>query len=144
MAYCVSAVISGAAGTYVLTLMRDADVGTDLTIRLGQSAIGERRRGIGGCAGLVWGTPEAAAAWRSSSGRWRSAACGSTWTGALSVVGGASLALDSCILVVAAHGGGGITLPDGSYHETLCPAGRAGRARRGRAGPHLTDSWTQT
>jgi hypothetical protein len=35
----VSAVISGAAGTYALTLMGDADVGTDLTIQPGQTVI---------------------------------------------------------------------------------------------------------
>jgi hypothetical protein len=34
----VSAVISGAAGTYVLTMMGDADVGTDLPIQPGQHA----------------------------------------------------------------------------------------------------------
>eukprot|EP01051_Picozoa_sp_SAG22_P012201 SAG22_NODE_1246_length_5017_cov_20.060175_2_plen_602_part_00 len=43
----VSAVISGAAGTYVLTLMEDADVGTDLTIQPGQNVI------ISGDAGLT-------------------------------------------------------------------------------------------
>ena len=50
----VSAVISGAAGTYVLTLTEDADVRTDLVIQPGQSVI------INGDAGLVeaprWGT----------------------------------------------------------------------------------------
>ena len=35
----VSAVISGAAGTYVLTLTEDADVGTDLVIQPGQNVI---------------------------------------------------------------------------------------------------------
>eukprot|EP01050_Picozoa_sp_SAG11_P007863 SAG11_NODE_668_length_7841_cov_10.134461_2_plen_312_part_00 len=35
----VSAVISGAAGTYVLTLTEDADVGTDLVVQPGQSVI---------------------------------------------------------------------------------------------------------
>jgi hypothetical protein len=35
----VSAVISGAAGTYVLTLVEDADVSTDLTIQPGQNVI---------------------------------------------------------------------------------------------------------
>ena len=46
--------ISGAAGTYVLTLMEDADVSTDLTIQPGQHVI------ISGDAGLVeatrWGS----------------------------------------------------------------------------------------
>eukprot|EP01051_Picozoa_sp_SAG22_P011004 SAG22_NODE_1024_length_5987_cov_3.799932_4_plen_623_part_00 len=50
----VSAVISGAAGTYVLTLMEDAHVGTDLVVQPGQNVI------ITGDAGLVaaprWGT----------------------------------------------------------------------------------------
>eukprot|EP01050_Picozoa_sp_SAG11_P009303 SAG11_NODE_864_length_6839_cov_4.807567_4_plen_343_part_00 len=50
----VSAVISGAAGTYVLTLMEDADVGTDLVVQPGQNVI------ISGDAGLVeaprWGS----------------------------------------------------------------------------------------
>eukprot|EP01052_Picozoa_sp_SAG31_P014912 SAG31_NODE_943_length_10852_cov_22.874454_3_plen_128_part_00 len=49
----VSAVISGAAGTYVLTLMEDADVGTDLVIQPGQVVV------ISGDAGLAepprWG-----------------------------------------------------------------------------------------
>eukprot|EP01050_Picozoa_sp_SAG11_P016808 SAG11_NODE_2337_length_3500_cov_62.684505_3_plen_714_part_00 len=35
----VSAVISGAAGTYVLTLVEDADVGSDLVVQLGQHVI---------------------------------------------------------------------------------------------------------
>eukprot|EP01051_Picozoa_sp_SAG22_P010674 SAG22_NODE_973_length_6217_cov_52.971723_3_plen_1437_part_00 len=35
----VSAVISGAAGTYVLTLVEDADVGTDLVVQPGQNVI---------------------------------------------------------------------------------------------------------
>lgn len=50
----VSAVISGAAGTYVLTMMEDADVGTDLVIQPGQNVI------ITGDAGLAeaprWGS----------------------------------------------------------------------------------------
>eukprot|EP01051_Picozoa_sp_SAG22_P022633 SAG22_NODE_5496_length_1003_cov_97.555310_1_plen_109_part_10 len=50
----VSAVISGAAGTYVLTLMEDADVGTVLVIQPGQNVI------ISGDAGLAeaprWGS----------------------------------------------------------------------------------------
>eukprot|EP01050_Picozoa_sp_SAG11_P016231 SAG11_NODE_2190_length_3706_cov_28.760189_2_plen_664_part_00 len=50
----VSAVISGAAGTYVLTLTEDADVGTDLVIQPGQNVI------ISGDAGLAeaprWGS----------------------------------------------------------------------------------------
>jgi hypothetical protein len=50
----VSAVISGAAGTYVLTLDGDADVGTDLVIEPGQNVI------ISGDLGLAkaprWGT----------------------------------------------------------------------------------------
>eukprot|EP01050_Picozoa_sp_SAG11_P004502 SAG11_NODE_290_length_11190_cov_12.004872_1_plen_566_part_00 len=50
----VPAVISGAAGTYVLTLAEDADVGTDLMIQPGQHVI------ISGDAGLVeaprWGS----------------------------------------------------------------------------------------
>jgi hypothetical protein len=49
----VSAVISGAAGTYVLTLTEDADVGTDLIVQPGQNVI------ISGDVGLVeapsWG-----------------------------------------------------------------------------------------
>eukprot|EP01051_Picozoa_sp_SAG22_P012604 SAG22_NODE_1326_length_4733_cov_7.209754_6_plen_537_part_00 len=49
----VSAVISGAAGTYVLTLVEDADVGTDLVVQPGQHVI------ISGDAGLAeapsWG-----------------------------------------------------------------------------------------
>eukprot|EP01051_Picozoa_sp_SAG22_P004372 SAG22_NODE_232_length_14402_cov_58.042159_2_plen_579_part_00 len=50
----VSAVISGAAGTYVLTLTEDADVGTDLVVQPGQNVI------ISGDVGLAealrWGT----------------------------------------------------------------------------------------
>eukprot|EP01051_Picozoa_sp_SAG22_P004819 SAG22_NODE_269_length_13236_cov_124.463424_8_plen_412_part_00 len=50
----VSAVISGAAGTYVLTLTEDADVGTDLVVQPGQNVI------ISGDAGLAeapsWGS----------------------------------------------------------------------------------------
>jgi hypothetical protein len=50
----VSAVISGAAGTYVLTLMEDAGVGTDLVVQPGQNVI------ISGDAGLAvaprWGS----------------------------------------------------------------------------------------
>eukprot|EP01051_Picozoa_sp_SAG22_P001635 SAG22_NODE_66_length_22936_cov_626.714279_20_plen_1767_part_00 len=49
----VSAVISGAAGTYVLTLTEDADVGTDLVVQPGQNV------NISGDAGLAeapsWG-----------------------------------------------------------------------------------------
>eukprot|EP01050_Picozoa_sp_SAG11_P015408 SAG11_NODE_1995_length_3950_cov_42.467151_1_plen_638_part_00 len=50
----VSAVISGAAGTYVLTLVEDADVGTDLVVQPGQNVI------ISGDVGLAeaprWGS----------------------------------------------------------------------------------------
>jgi hypothetical protein len=50
----VSAVISGAAGTYVLTLTEDADVATDLVVQPGQNVI------ISGDAGLAeppsWGS----------------------------------------------------------------------------------------
>eukprot|EP01050_Picozoa_sp_SAG11_P010884 SAG11_NODE_1116_length_5800_cov_21.451149_2_plen_675_part_00 len=50
----VSAVISGAAGTYVLTLTEDANVGTDLVVQPGQNVI------ISGDAGLAeapsWGS----------------------------------------------------------------------------------------
>ena len=54
MAAFVLAVISGAAGTYVLTLTEDADVGTDLVIQPGQHVI------ISGDAGMAaaprWGS----------------------------------------------------------------------------------------
>ena len=46
----VSAVISGAAGTYVLTLTEDADVGTDLVVQPGQNFI------ISGDARSRWGS----------------------------------------------------------------------------------------
>ena len=42
----VSAVISGAAGTYVLTLAADANVATDATIRPGQSVIASGDRSL--------------------------------------------------------------------------------------------------
>ena len=39
MAAFISAVISGAAGAYVLTLIEDADVGTDLVVQPGQNVV---------------------------------------------------------------------------------------------------------
>jgi hypothetical protein len=50
----VSAVISAAAGSYVLTLPRDADVGTDVTLRPGQHAAISGDPGSGEAPG--WGT----------------------------------------------------------------------------------------
>ena len=58
----ISAVISGAAGTYVLTLTGDADVGTDLTIQPGQHVV------ISGDAGVSFVedvTPPQAPKWGS-------------------------------------------------------------------------------
>eukprot|EP01051_Picozoa_sp_SAG22_P007238 SAG22_NODE_502_length_9704_cov_23.436439_5_plen_637_part_00 len=85
----VSAVISGATGTYVLTLTEDANVGTNLVVQPGQNVI------ISGDAGLAeaprWGT-----------GGFTVGEMGSLALAyvrlarALSVVGGGSLALSRC------------------------------------------------
>ena len=54
VAALVSAVISGAAGSYILKLMRDASVGVDLEIQPGQLVVvsGDERL----AAAPVWGT----------------------------------------------------------------------------------------
>jgi hypothetical protein len=87
----VSALISGAAGTYVLALMGDADVGVDLTIEPGQSVVvsGERTLAV-------------APAWGAGAG-FSVAEAGSLSLsyvlveGALGAHGGV-LRLDSCVL----------------------------------------------
>eukprot|EP01051_Picozoa_sp_SAG22_P003283 SAG22_NODE_158_length_16966_cov_26.252446_2_plen_618_part_00 len=98
----VSAVISGAAGTYVLTLMENADVGTDLVIQPGQNVI------ITGDAGL-------AEAPRWGSGGFTVGEMGSlslaflTLASAISASLGANqLSVTDCVLV----GGGTIDLQD--------------------------------